>query len=86
MCTFGDIVDDSPDWEMIELVYATLDQLTPIAKTLIEMRFYHKYPYSKITALMGYSSKSVAHYNVRKSLMELRDILMLNKTVEEKYG
>jgi len=81
----GDIPMDDTNWEMIELVAETLQTLEPEHKLLLEMRFYHRYPYSKITALMRYSSKSVAWYNVQRALDQLRTALVANKEIIERY-
>jgi DNA-directed RNA polymerase specialized sigma24 family protein len=85
MSVHGDIPADDTDWEMIELVAQTLEKLNEENRALLDMRFYHRYPYSKITALMGYSSKSVAWYSVQRALEELRSELTKNKTVSERY-
>jgi DNA-directed RNA polymerase specialized sigma24 family protein len=81
----GDIPMDDTNWEMIELVAETLQTLETEHKLLLDMRFYHRYPYSKITALMGYSSKSVAWYNVQRALDQLRAALVANKEIIERY-
>lgn len=86
MMLHGEPADHEHNWEHIEIVAAALERLDDTSRFLIELRFFQQYPYSKITAVMGYSSKSLAWYNVRKALRALRDLLLDNEEMNDKFG
>ena len=86
MMVEGDPNVSGHNWEHIAIVAEALEKLEPASRFLIELRFFQKFPYSKITALMGYSSKSVAWYNVNKALEELRCLLLTDEEINDKYG
>ena len=86
MMIAGDPTESGHNWEHIEIVANAIEQLHPKSKFIIELRFFQKFSYSKITKLMGYSSKSVAWYNVNKALEELRCLLLTDEEINDKSG
>jgi DNA-directed RNA polymerase specialized sigma subunit len=86
MMTHGDPASADHNWEHIEIVSEAINKLDESEKFLIELRFFHRYSYSQITALMGYSSKSVAWYNVRDAMLALRERLLENEEMRDKFG
>lgn len=86
MMMHGDPDPTEHNWGHIELVTEAIEKLEETERFLIELRFFHRFPYSKITALMGYSSKSVAWYNVQRALTSLKDILLENEEINDTYG
>lgn len=85
MSVFGDPVNYEPDWELVDAVRACVDMLEGEHKMLVELLVYDKYSYNEITEVMGYSSKSVAWYQMRKALDQLKVLLLENPTLKERY-
>lgn len=82
----GDPVDYDPDWDIVEAVQQCVAQLDDTDKMLIQLLVYDKCSYNEITETMGYSSKSVAWYSVRKALTALETLILEHPQLAEKLG
>lgn len=79
-------VDYDPDWDIVEAVQQCVERLDDTDKTLIQLLVYDKCSYNEITEIMGYSSKSVAWYSVRKSLEALKVLILEHPLLAETLG
>jgi DNA-directed RNA polymerase specialized sigma24 family protein len=81
----GDPPADTADWDMIETVAQTLTKLPENYRILLQMLFYDRFSYNEITEMCGYSSKSHTWYHVQKALAMLKEELVKNQKVRDRY-
>jgi DNA-directed RNA polymerase specialized sigma24 family protein len=76
---------EEPDWELIDLVQSAVECVTQPHRMLLKLVFYDRCTYNEITEMMGYSSKSHTWYHVQKAVGMLREILLTDPTIKERY-
>lgn len=76
---------DIHDWETIEAVADCMEQLQDPHKSIIELVFYHRVPYSQLAPLLGTKAKSYAWRQAKKAISEFEKILLEHPKIKEKY-
>lgn len=77
---------DGRDWETIEAVAECMEQLKDPYKSIIELVFYDRVPYSELASKLGTKAKSYAWRQAQKAIQEFTKILMEHPKIKEKYS
>lgn len=86
MAAPADIIDEETNWTVIDIVNEAVHSLAETDRVLIQLYFFERKPYSQITEIMEYSSKSVTWYAMQKALGNLERKLLRHPVIKEKLG
>lgn len=74
-----------PDWNLIDIVQEVVHALDEPHRTIIELVFYDRIPYSELTTALGIKSKGHAWRKAQRAMSEFKKAFQNHPQIKETY-